>query len=53
MIAIGAFVFTIASRYLPVFSHPVEEEENVKEEKQKPVGELKPVYSKVSDSSHQ
>jgi len=53
MIAIGAFVFTIASRYLPVFSHPVEEEENVKEEKQKPVGELKPVYSKISDSSHQ
>ncbi|MBW6472767.1 MAG: Ni/Fe-hydrogenase cytochrome b subunit [Anaerolineaceae bacterium] len=26
MIAIGAFVFTIASRYLPVFSHPHDEE---------------------------
>jgi Ni/Fe-hydrogenase subunit HybB-like protein len=27
MIAIGAFVFTIASRYLPVFSHPYDEKE--------------------------
>jgi Ni/Fe-hydrogenase subunit HybB-like protein len=26
MIAIGAFLFTIASRYLPVFSHPHDEE---------------------------
>jgi Ni/Fe-hydrogenase subunit HybB-like protein len=53
MIAIGAFVFRIASHYLPVFSHPVEEEKNVKEEKPKTVGELKPVYSKVSNSSQQ
>lgn len=51
MIAIGAFVFTIASRYLPVFSHPIEEVKKVKEEKPKAVGELKPVYSKVSNSS--
>lgn len=51
MVAIGAFVFVIASRYLPVFSHPLEEVKVVKEEKQKAVGELKPVYSKVSNSS--
>ena len=53
MIAIGAFVFTIASRYLPVFSHPLEEAKKEKEEKPKAVGELKPVYSKVSNSSQQ
>lgn len=49
MVAIGAFVFVIASRYLAVFTHPVEEENAVKEDKLKPVGELKPVYSEVTN----
>ena len=31
MVAIGAFVFTLASRYLAVFPHAVEEESTVKE----------------------
>lgn len=50
MVAIGAFIFTIASRYLAVFSHPVEEEKVEKEdklEKEKPIGELKPAYSEI------
>ncbi|MDX9850783.1 MAG: Ni/Fe-hydrogenase cytochrome b subunit [Anaerolineaceae bacterium] len=30
MVSIGAFVFVIASRYFPVFSHPTDEESQVK-----------------------
>ncbi len=33
MVSIGAFVFVIASRYLPVFSHPAHEESQVKLDK--------------------
>mgnify|MGYP000973165724 FL=1 len=53
MVAIGAFVFVIASRYLAVFTHPVEEQKAVKEDKLKPVGELKPVYSEVTNPTKQ
>ncbi|HSM24894.1 MAG TPA: Ni/Fe-hydrogenase cytochrome b subunit [Anaerolineaceae bacterium] len=53
MIAIGAFVFVLASRYLAVFTHPIEdkEEDINKEEKKELVGELQPAYSKTPHKS--
>ena len=50
MIAIGAFVFTIASRYLAVFTHSVEEkeEEKIQGDKKEPIGDLEPGYAKAS-----
>ena len=53
MVSIGAFVFTLAARYLAVFTHTTDEKTTVLPEEKKKIGDLEPVYSPVTYSSKQ
>ena len=47
MVAIGAFVFVLVSRYLPVFSHPTEENEKIQPDNKKNVEKLSPTQHQI------
>ncbi len=51
MVSIGAFVFALASHYLPVFSHPTDEKIRIEKEEITKVSELEPSLSPVSIST--
>jgi len=51
MVSIGAFVFALASHYLPVFSHPTDEKIKIEKEEITKVSELEPSLSPVSIST--
>jgi len=51
MVSIGAFVFALASHYLPVFSHPTDEKIRIEKEEITKVSELEPSLSTVSIST--
>ncbi|MDO9086931.1 MAG: Ni/Fe-hydrogenase cytochrome b subunit [Anaerolineaceae bacterium] len=47
MVAIGAFVFVLVSRYFPVFSHPTEENEKIQPDNKKLVEKLAPTQQQI------
>ncbi len=51
MVSIGAFVFVIASRYLAVFSHPVEEQVLISPEEKQKIGDLEPTFPIIIQST--
>ena len=53
MVSIGAFVFVLVSRYLPVFSHPVHEESKEHNAPTKDIVDLEPAHSPVPYTSAQ
>jgi Ni/Fe-hydrogenase subunit HybB-like protein len=53
MVSIGAFVFTLASRYLAVFPHMADEKTKVPTEEKKKIGDQEPVYSPATYTSKQ
>lgn len=51
MVSIGAFVFVIASRYLAVFSHPVEEQVLISPEEKQKIGDLESALPTIIQST--